>query len=632
MGTRILDSIQSPDALSLLSVEELEILASEIRQEIIEVTSKNGGHVASSLGAVEIILAAHSQLHSPHDRFLFDVGHQSYAHMLVTGRVDEFDTLRTYKGLSGFPKPQSNPHDVHPSGHASDSLSVAYGLARARDLRGGDEKIVTLIGDASIAGGMAFEALNDIGQAQTPMVIILNDNEMSISRNVGALAKHLGDVRMSSGYRNSRDSMQDFMEHQMSAAGKMMLRLGRNAKDSLKQFVLPESTLFEKLGIICTPPVNGHDIALLQRMIRSALDADAPVLIHAVTKKGAGYEPAERKPSTFHGVGPYSIATGEVLPKADKRPTYTQAFTNALTKEMEHDKRVVAVTAAMVDGTGLRPIVDKFPDHVFDVGIAEGHAMGMASGLALGGLKPVVCLYSTFFQRAVDQTIIDVALANTDVVIAIDRAGLVGDDGPTHHGMFDMALLRMIPGMRVLAPSDERELAAALHTALTLPGPVAFRYPRGAAAGVEQTEEPEFLEEGKARLLKEGSDAYILSFGRMLKTAQEAADLLIGKGISCGVVDMRWIKPLDLDMIAKAAQTKFIITLEDGVVMGGAGQGVEAALQKIDKEATVVTLGLPDAFVEQGKVDLLFADLGLDAQGVCDAYFAHAHPTDLPIM
>ncbi len=632
MGTRILDSIQSPDALSLLSVEELEILASEIRQEIIEVTSKNGGHVASSLGAVEIILAAHSQLHSPHDRFLFDVGHQSYAHMLVTGRVDEFDTLRTYKGLSGFPKPQSNPHDVHPSGHASDSLSVAYGLARARDLRGSDEKIVTLIGDASIAGGMAFEALNDIGQAQTPMVIILNDNEMSISRNVGALAKHLGDVRMSSGYRNSRDSMQDFMEHQMSAAGKMMLRLGRNAKDSLKQFVLPESTLFEKLGIICTPPVNGHDIALLQRMIRSALDADAPVLIHAVTKKGAGYEPAERKPSTFHGVGPYSIATGEVLPKADKRPTYTQAFTNALTKEMEHDKRVVAVTAAMVDGTGLRPIVDKFPDHVFDVGIAEGHAMGMASGLALGGLKPVVCLYSTFFQRAVDQTIIDVALANTDVVIAIDRAGLVGDDGPTHHGMFDMALLRMIPGMRVLAPSDERELAAALHTALTLPGPVAFRYPRGAAAGVEQTEEPEFLEEGKARLLKEGSDAYILSFGRMLKTAQEAADLLAGKGISCGVVDMRWIKPLDLDMIAKAAQTKFIITLEDGVVMGGAGQGVEAALQKIDKEATVVTLGLPDAFVEQGKVDLLFADLGLDAQGVCDAYFAHAHPTDLPIM
>lgn len=632
MGTRILDSIQSPDALSLLSVEELEILASEIRQEIIEVTSKNGGHVASSLGAVEIILAAHSQLHSPHDRFLFDVGHQSYAHMLVTGRVDEFDTLRTYKGLSGFPKPQSNPHDVHPSGHASDSLSVAYGLARARDLRGSDEKIVTLIGDASIAGGMAFEALNDIGQAQTPMVIILNDNEMSISRNVGALAKHLGDVRMSSGYRNSRDSMQDFMEHQMSAAGKMMLRLGRNAKDSLKQFVLPESTLFEKLGIICTPPVNGHDIALLQRMIRSALDADAPVLIHAVTKKGAGYEPAERKPSTFHGVGPYSIATGEVLPKADKRPTYTQAFTNALTKEMEHDKRVVAVTAAMVDGTGLRPIVDKFPDHVFDVGIAEGHAMGMASGLALGGLKPVVCLYSTFFQRAVDQTIIDVALANTDVVIAIDRAGLVGDDGPTHHGMFDMALLRMIPGMRVLAPSDERELAAALHTALTLPGPVAFRYPRGAAAGVEQTEELEFLEEGKARLLKEGSDAYILSFGRMLKTAQEAADLLAGKGISCGVVDMRWIKPLDLDMIAKAAQTKFIITLEDGVVMGGAGQGVEAALQKIDKEATVVTLGLPDAFVEQGKVDLLFADLGLDAQGVCDAYFAHAHPTDLPIM
>lgn len=630
MNTRILDSIQSPDALSLLSVEELEILASEIRQEIIEVTSKNGGHVASSLGAVEIILAVHSQLHSPHDRFLFDVGHQSYAHMLVTGRVDAFDTLRQYGGLSGFPKPQSNPHDVHPSGHASDSLSVAYGLARARDLRKSDEKIVTLIGDASIAGGMAFEALNDIGQAQTPMVIILNDNEMSISRNVGALAKHLGDVRMSSGYRNSRDSMQDFMEHQMSAAGKMMLRLGRNAKDSLKQFVLPESTLFEKLGIICTPPVNGHDIALLQRMIRSALDADAPVLIHAVTKKGAGYEPAEQKPSTFHGVGPYSIETGEVLPKSDVTPTFTQAFTKALTYEMHQDNRVVAVTAAMIDGTGLRPLVQECPDRVFDVGIAEGHAMGMASGLALGGLKPVVCLYSTFFQRAIDQTIIDVSLAQADVVIAIDRAGLVGDDGPTHHGMFDMALLRMIPGMRIIAPADERELAAALHTALMLPGPVALRYPRGAASGIAQLSEPELLEEGKARLIKEGSDSYILSFGRMLKTALEAAEQLGSQGVSCGVIDMRWVKPLDLDMIAKAAKTKFIITLEDGVITGGAGQGVEAALQKIDQGADVVTLGLPDAFVEQGNVKLLFADLGLDAQGVCKAYYAHR--SDLPIM
>lgn len=620
---RILDSIDAPDKLKLLTDEELAILAGEIREEIIQVTSKTGGHVASSLGAVEIILAVHSLIDSPRDRFLFDVGHQSYAHMLITGRLKEFSTLRQYKGLSGFPKPQSNVHDVHPSGHASDSLSVACGLARARDLRGGKEKIVTLIGDASLAGGMAFEALNDLGQAQTPLVIILNDNEMSISRNVGAMAKHLGSLRVSNNYRKSRDSMQDFVESSFGPAGKAFVKFGKSAKDSLKQFVIPDTMLFEQLGIVCTPPVDGHNISALKATLRRALASDVPVLVHVVTKKGAGYLPAEKDPSRFHGVGPYDIKTGASVKSSSSALTYTQAFTAAFEHEAERDERICAISAAMIDGTGLRSFATKHPERCFDVGIAEAHAVGMASGLALGGQKPVVALYSTFLQRAVDQVIINVALCNLDVVFAIDRAGLVGDDGPTHHGMFDMALLRTVPNMKIIAPSNEAELVHALHTALMLQGPVALRYPRGAAQGVALPQDPLYMKPGCARVVREGDDASILAFGRMVSYALNAAEQLESEGYHVRVVDMRWVKPLDRQAICDAARTGVVVTVEDGVSVGGAGEGVAEVLAEAGLNPAFEILGLPDSFVEQGKVDQLFADLGIDAQGIAQTLRTH---------
>lgn len=615
MAHRILDSIESPDNLKLLTNEELSILAHEIREEIVQVTSRNGGHVASSLGAVDIILAVHSLINSPYDKFLFDVGHQSYAHMLVTGRLKEFQTLRQYGGLSGFPKPDKNVHDVHPSGHASDSLSVACGLARARDLRGEDRKIVTLIGDASLSGGMAFEALNDIGQAQTPMVIILNDNEMSISRNVGAMAKHLGSLRVSANYQRNRDTMQDFMES-IGPAGKAMVKIGKSAKDSLKQFVVPDTMLFEQLGIVCSPPINGHDMSRLRTEIKRALDSSSPVLLHVITKKGAGYPPAEQNPSKFHGVGPYDIETGELSKKSHGVLTYTQAFSATLLKEAEKDNTIVAITAAMIDGTGLRSFVDKYPERSFDVGIAEGHALGMASGLALGGLKPVVAMYSTFLQRAIDQIIINNALPDLDIVLAVDRAGLVGDDGPTHHGIFDIVYLRMIPNLKVLAPADESELASALHTALALKGPVALRYPRGEACGVPLPDNPKLLEVGKSRCVREGNDISILSFGRMLSYACEAADILEELSISARVVDMRWIKPLDIEAIRAASKTSLVVTLEEGVVEGGVGEEVLEVLVKEHLHSNVVNLGIPDTFIEQGSVAHLFQDLGLDGKGI----------------
>lgn len=615
MQNRILDSIQSPDNLKLLTDEELGILAREIREEILTVTSQNGGHVASSLGAVEIILAVHSLIDSPHDKLIFDVGHQSYAHMLVTGRLNEFHTLRKYGGLSGFPKPDKNPHDVHFSGHASDSLSVACGIARARDLAQDDQKIVALIGDASLSGGMAFEALNDIGQAQTPLVIILNDNEMSISRNVGAMAIHLGQIRMSSNYRNRRDSVQGFMESSLGLPGKAMVKLGKSAKQSFKQFVMPGSMLFEQLGIVCTPPIDGHDITALKGHLKAAFEMNAPVILHVVTKKGAGYIPAEQNPSAFHGVGSYDLDTGMIHKKAAVT-TYTKAFTHALMQEAKRDKDICAITAAMIDGTGLHEFAERFPDRCFDVGIAEEHAVGMASGLAIGGKKPIVAVYSTFFQRAIDQLIINVGLPRLNVVFAVDRAGLVGDDGPTHHGVFDMVYTRMVPHVRVLAPSNEAELVHALHTALELDGPVVLRYPRGEAEGLPLPQEPQLLEEGKSRLVREGNDVALLAFGRMVKYARLAADMLEQDGISARVVDMRWVKPLDKEAIKSAAQTKLVVTIEDGVISGGVGEAVLEVLSDEQLRIPVLNLGIPDCFVDQGNVDLLFKDLGLDAQGI----------------
>ena len=615
---RILDVVDSPADLKLLTDDELSILAREVREQIITTTSKTGGHVASSLGAVEIILAVHSLLNCPKDKFIFDVGHQSYAHKLVTGRRDRFDTLRTFHGISGFPKPSESEYDVHASGHASDSLSVAVGLAKARALSDGTNKIVALIGDAALGGGMAFEALNYIGQAQLPMVIILNDNEMSISRNVGALMKHLGYLRTSSSYRTTRDRVQEAME-QSGALGSALMHFGRNAKESMKQFVIPHSMIFEQLGIVCTTPVDGHNIHELKEMLSTCLAADGPVLMHVVTKKGAGYGPAMAEPTRFHGTGPYDIATGKAIKKPAKAPSYTSVFGEALLNEARADERIVAITAAMEGGTGLTDFEKEFPDRFIDVGICEENAAGMAAGLAIGGRKPVFAVYSTFLQRAIDQLIVNNALMNLDVVFAIDRAGLVGADGPTHHGMFDLVYTRMVPNMRVLAPSNEAELANSLHTALVLGGPFAVRYPRGEACGVPVPDKPETYEPGVSRLVREGSDVAILAFGNMVEPANEAAAALEEAGLSVRVVDMRWVKPLDTEAIRRAAETRLVVTVEDGVVEGGVGEEVLAELARQDAKAPVLTLGIPDRYIMQGAPDFLMHELGLDAEGIAAA-------------
>lgn len=613
---RILDIITSPADLKLLSNEELSILAGEIRHEIVTTTSKTGGHVASSLGAVEIILALHSLLDCPKDKIVFDVGHQTYAHKLVTGRLKDFGTLRTYGGLSGFPKPSESPYDVHYSGHASDSLSVALGLAEARDLAGADQKVVALIGDAALSGGMAFEALNNIGQAQTPMVIILNDNEMSISHNVGALMKHLGYMRASSQYRQARDNVQEHLESS-GPVGKAITNFGRSMKESMKQFVIPHSMIFEQLGIVCTAPIDGHNIAQLRETLRAVLNADGPVLMHVVTRKGQGYMPAVRNPEKFHGIAPYNIATGEVI-KSGKlsAPKYTNVFGKALVAEAENNADIVAITAAMKGGTGLDEFAEKFPERFVDAGICEEHAVGFAGGLAANGKKPVVALYSTFMQRAVDQMIINVALPKLDVVFAIDRAGIVGADGPTHHGVFDLVYARMVPNMRVLAPSNEAELVHALHTALAMGGPFAIRYPRGEGEGVPLPEAAEVLPEGKGRVVREGEDVAILAFGRMVGQALSAADALAEQGVSARVVDMRWVKPLDVQAIQAAAETKLVVTVEEGVIAGGVGEGVLGEMARMGLHTPALNLGIQDAFVTQGGVGQLLHEQGLDAEGI----------------
>ena len=615
---RILDAITKPADLHLLSNDELAILCNEIRQEIITTTSQTGGHLGSSLGAVEIIVALHSLLNCPDDKIVFDVGHQAYAHKLITGRLDRFSTLRQPDGITAFTNPRESEYDVHHSGHASDSLSVALGLAKARDLSGGTNKIVAVIGDAALSGGMAFEALNHIGQEQTPMVIVLNDNEMSISRPVGALVHHLGYMRISDQYRDARDALQEALE-QRGRFTRFVLEMGRRSKDSFKQFLFPQTTIFESLDIVSTSPIDGHDIAKLREVLSVVLEADVPVLVHAITKKGKGYAPAEENPEAFHGPAGFTVETGELKKSAGGPPSFTKVFGDALVAEAEANDAICAVTAAMEGGTGLHDFAEKFPERFFDTGITEEHALGFASGLARGGKKPVVAIYSTFMQRALDQIIIDNAMEDLDVVLAIDRAGLVGGDGATHNGTLDISYLRMVPNVRILVPSDEAELVHALHTALAIPGLVALRYPRGAGEGVEFPASPELLEVGKSRTVREGSDVAILAFGRMVHFAREAADQLNEQGISARVVDMRWAKPLDAEAIQAAAKTKLVVTVEEGCIPGGAGEGVLEELSKLESATPTLTLGLPDEFIEQGDYEEIFARFGLDGPGIAAA-------------
>lgn len=613
---RIIDALVTPHDLKALDNDELALVAREIRGEIVATASCTGGHVASSLGAVETIVALHAELDCPRDRIVYDVGHQAYAHKTLTGRLARFGTLRQHGGISGFPTPLESPYDVHPSGHASDSLSVALGLAKARDLRGSDEHVVALIGDASISGGMAFEALNQIGLERSRMVIVLNDNGMSIAPNVGALARHFGNLRASNAYRDRRD----YLLRQLSAAGpipRAALALMNSAKGSVKHLLLPEYTMiFEQLGITCFAPVDGHDIPALRRALRKALDSHGPTLVHVVTKKGAGYEPAERTPELFHGIGPFDATTGEAKPCGASEPTFTDVFGATVLSEAMEDDRIVAITAGMEGGTGLSSFAQVFPERFVDVGISEEHAVGLASGLAAGGDKPVVAIYSTFLQRGIDQMIVDVALAEQDVVLCVDRAGLVGEDGATHQGAFDLVYTRMVPNLRVATPADGAELESALHTALKLGGPTVIRYPKGGCAPLVTHEAPELLEPGVARTLAEGQDVALLAWGSMVKPALEAARLLGEEGVSARVVDMRWAKPLDRAAIRAAAKARLLVSVEEGVVAGGVGEGVLGILSEESLVVPTLLLGLPDRFIAHGTRSELLSELGLDGAGI----------------
>lgn len=614
MEPAILQTISSPRDLKRLDDEALRLLASELRAEMIATTSINGGHLASSLGVVELTLALHRVLDCPHDRIVFDVGHQAYAHKLITGRYENFYTLRTFGGLSGFPKREESIYDSHDSGHASDSLSTALGMAIARDLDDGDEKVVAVIGDGSISSGLALEAMNQIGQRHTKMTIILNDNSMSISKNVGAFAQYLTDLRTRSHYINLNENLARQLDETENPLSRAILTAGKSVKGSLKRQVIAPGVFFEEFGLKYLGPVNGHDERNLEQVIRAAQEINGPVLIHVMTRKGAGYLPAEEHPDLFHGVGPFDITTGE-LRKKGGAPSYTKLFSRALLAEAARDHDIVAITAAMPDGTGLEAFHEAYPDRFFDVGICEEHAVTFASGLALGGKTPVVAIYSTFLQRAFDETIINVALQDQHVVFCVDRAGLVGADGPTHHGAFDMAYLRLIPNMRIIAPSDAGELVSALHTALALDGPVALRYPRGACPG-PYPQTPRILPVGEGRVLREGDDVALLAIGDMVPVAEQVASQLADEGIDAAVYDMRWVKPLDAGLVRRACESTLLVTMEDGCLIGGFSSAVHETMLQEGLHARTLAFGLPDSFVQQGDVRLLFESLGLSPEHI----------------
>ncbi len=612
---RILDTISAPCDVKSLDEAQLAQLSAEIREELIATVSATGGHLAPNLGVVELTLGIHRALDCPKDRIIFDVGHQSYVHKLITGRRERFSTLRQYGGVCGFPKRNESEYDMFDTGHASDSLSVALGRALARDTRGGDETVVAVIGDGSMTGGMSFEALNHIGHLGTRLVIVLNDNEMSISENVGALASYLARVRLDPRYTRLRDGVESRLS--TTSLGKVMVDAGEAVKGSVKQLLVP-GMLFEELGLKYVGPIDGHDIGQVEEAVRRARTTAGPVIIHAVTRKGAGYEHAETSPDAFHGIGPFSVETGKANGSGGAI-SYTEAFSRALLAEAAQDERIVAITAAMPSGTGLDKFAEAYPDRFYDVGIAEEHAVGLAAGLALGGLKPVVAVYSTFMQRAYDQMIMDVALQNLPVVFCLDRAGLVGEDGPTHHGVFDLTYLRSIPNMGLLAPADEVELADALHTALLLGGPCAVRYPRGAGVGAE-SHAPERWEPGKAQVRSEGTDVALLAVGRMVDVAEQAALQLEQSGVSASVVNARWVKPLDLEVVSWAALNhRLIVTVEENTGVGGFGAAVCEALTDLGMAVPVMRLAVPDCFVTHGAMKKLLEEIGLTPDAVAAA-------------
>jgi 1-deoxy-D-xylulose-5-phosphate synthase len=611
----ILDGITEPRQLKGLSMRELEQLATELRARIIEVCAANGGHLAPSLGVVELTIALHRVFDSPNDKIVWDVGHQAYAHKLLTGRNAAFGTLRTMGGLSGFPKRAESPHDSFDVGHSSTSISAALGLAVGRDLREGHNKVLAVIGDGSMTGGLAYEALNHAGELNKDLVVILNDNEMSISENVGALSNLLSRTITSEFVHKAKKELEAFLEG-LPMFGRSALQVAKRAEESLKGLFTP-GMLFEAFGFEYIGPIDGHNIPLLLETLENVKRFDDAVLIHVLTKKGKGYPAAEANPSLFHGVGPFDAATGKVLKGKGGAASYTGVFGVTIKRLAHENEKIVAVTAAMPDGTGLTPFAKEYPERFFDVGIAEQHAVTFAAGLAAEGFRPVVALYSSFLQRGFDQVFHDVCLQHLPVLFAIDRAGVVGSDGPTHHGVFDLSYLRMLPGLTVMAPKDENELQHMLVTALSLDGPCAIRYPRGPGLGVPMDQILAPLPVGVGELLREGADGAILAIGTMVQPALQAAEALALEGVELAVMNARFVKPLDRELILRLADTGMLWTVEENVIQGGFGTAVLELLEESEVTGVQVNrLGFPDSFVEQGEQAELKAAYGLDAMGI----------------
>jgi 1-deoxy-D-xylulose-5-phosphate synthase len=605
MGT-LLESIHSPADLKLLNFAQMSELAEEIREFLIQTLSKTGGHLGPNLGVVELTLALHSVFNTPGDKLLFDVSHQAYVHKILTGRRDRFATIRQPGGLNGFMLRTESEHDCFGAGHAGTALSAALGMAVARDLAGGKENVIAVAGDAAFTNGITFEAINNIAEQTKRMIVVLNDNEWSIDRNVGAIASYFHRIVTNEHYNRLHDSAKRIVE---KIGGKTALEVARRAEEAAKSMLWP-SILFEEFGLQYFGPIDGHNIPLLVETFKFLKTQDRPVLLHILTQKGRGYQPALDGQKKFHGLGPYDADTGLTAPAG--KPTYAEVFANTLVSLADKDERIVAITAAMPNGTGLDLFRPHHPKRYFDVGIAEEHAVVFAAGMATRGFRPVCAIYSTFLQRAFDPIVHDVCLQKLPVLFCMDRAGLSGDDGPTHHGLFDIGYLRSIPNMVLMSPKDEDELADMMKTGLELPGPSAIRYPRGTVAGVARKEEPQAIPLGKAEVLKDGSDVAILGLGPMISLALELAARLEHDGFTAAVINPRFIKPIDREMLAAyAGKVSAFVTFEDHVKMGGFGTAVAEALQDLGSAVPVVRIGWPDQFIEHGKIEDLRKKYGL---------------------
>ena len=597
------------------SYEELDCLAADIREFLLDKVSKTGGHLASNLGIVELSIALTRVYNLPEDKIIYDVGHQSYVHKILTGRADQFDTLRQYNGLSGFPKSRESEYDAYDTGHSSTSISAAYGMALARDLNGDNNEVVAVIGDGSLTGGIVYEALNNIGANQTNVKIILNDNGMSISRNVGATSKYLAKIRSSEVYDKTKMSLKTALKD-VPVVGDALYEGVKNSKENLKYSLMSEEGhIFEDLGITYLGPVDGYSISDMAEIIKAANQINGPTIIHVITKKGKGYEWAEKYPRKFHGIGPFDVATGNIL-SSNSNSSYSEVFGHTITSLASDNKKIVAIAAAMGTATGLLPFWGEYPDRYYDVGIAEEHAVVTAAGLAKAGYIPVVAIYSSFLQRSFDYIVQDVALQNLHVIFAIDRAGLVGNDGETHHGQFDIAYMSMIPNMTVLTPADGKQLEEMLAVAVGYEGPVAIRYPRGCSVG-NHAELPTF--NGENVTISEGSDITILSVGSMLDESLQAAEILRNQGYSVGVTDIAVVKPLDLSL--QEISSKLVVTVEDGVVQGGFGSSFNNEFK--NSTFDIINIGIPDSFIAQGKISELRVDCGIDAKSIAEKVKAY---------